>query len=237
LAHGRTQVRRSGTDGYRAMLSVVEGRTEIANALRQTYSVIAKGIWSPVSQYCGGCPHHWGADRWPGRPAPPVVPRLDHFDARERYKNWISRWPMASDNLLVIDVPSDTRHASHCFAVLRALVHALTPHTLLLGPEVPFDLEQSVFQGSGQLPANWPFVEDLRSADIAGQPAGENEVRLTVWGLGTAKSVLDAVWTSRAALEILVIPDNLVHPVHPGRRLVDTTPHIHAEEIVNSLST
>lgn len=236
LAQGRVQVRRSGTDGYRAMLAVAQGRTEVANALRETYSVIANGVWSPVSQYCGGCPVHWGTERWPSHSVPPVVPRLDHFAPREAYKAWIAHWPMASDNLLVIDVPSDARHSKHCHAVLRTLVHALAPHTLVLGPGVPAGLERSVLQGIAQSPATWPFVESFRAPGTASQPAGKDEVRITVWWPGAAKPVPDAVWTSGAALEVLVVPDNLSHPSNPGRRLIDTTPHVHAEEIVSSFS-
>ena len=62
-------------------------------------------------------------------------------------------------------------------------------------------------------------------------------MRLTVLGLGSAVSVPDALWTSRAAMELLVIPDNFVHPSHPARRLIDTIPYVHAEDILNDLST
>lgn len=237
LAEGRTRIREAGQAGFRALLSVVTGRMEIGQALRQTYSIMRDGIWSPVAQYCGGCPQHWGATRWQGRPVAPVVPRLNHFSLRERHKAWTSRWPLASDNLLVIAVPSNARYASQCHAVLRVLIHVLHPHTLVVGPGVAADLGQSVLQGSGLPPATWPFVEDLRAGGMTGQATGDNEVRLTVWALGTAVPIPDALWTSRAALELLVIPDNLVHPVHPGRRLIDTTPHIHAEQVVNDLST
>jgi ATP-dependent DNA helicase RecQ len=237
LALGRARIREAGQAGYRALLSVVTGRVEIAQALQQTYSIVGNGVWSPVAQYCGGCPRHWGSDRWSGRPVAPVVPRLDHFGVRDHYKKWLSRWPLASDNLLVIAVPSDTRHTSQCHLVLRVLIHALQPHTLVLGPGIGAGLEPTHLLESGQPPVNWPFVEDLGANRTAGLVAGENEVRLTVWGLGTKAQIPDALWTSSAALELLVIPDNMVHPLHPGRRLIDTTPYIHVEEIVNNLST
>jgi superfamily II DNA/RNA helicase len=235
LAQGRAQVRRSGTEGYRTLLSVVEGHTEIADALRQTYSIVDDGVWSPVARYCGGCPVHWGGKRWPGRPLAPVVPRLDHFEPRDAYKSWIARWPLASDNLLVIDVPSDARHATHCQAVMRAVLHRLLPHTLVLGPGVPPELEFQVLDHAGLAPASWPFVEDLRAPGSVGQFAGRDEIRITVWWPGTASPLPDVLWTSGAALEILVIPADLAHPTHLGRRLTDTTPHVHAEDIVNTL--
>jgi hypothetical protein len=237
LAMGRTQVRRSGTDGYQTMLSVVRRGTEIATALRQTYDVRSNGVWSPVTQYCGGCPFHWGVNRWPGRPGPPVVPRLGHFAPREAYKAWIDRWPLASDNLLVVDFPSDSRSFRYCLVVLRALVDTLAPHTLVLGQGVPPGLEHSVLESTVQPPANWPFVEDLRTSGAFGYQAGAREVRLNVWWKGSEKSLLEAVWTSDAALEILVVPDNLPHPSNPGRRLIDTTPHVHIDEILSSFSS
>lgn len=238
IAQGRAQIREAGQAGYRAMLSVATGRTEIAQSLRQTYSIVGNGVWSPVAQYCGGCPRHWGAGRWPGAPVAPVVPRLDHFGARDQHKAWRSRWPMASDNLLIIAVPADARNASQCLAVVRMLVHMLQPHTLVLGPGSFGDTEASVLYGLGQPPSTWPFVEDLRDAGLIDhQVAGENEVRLTIWGLGSSAPIPDALWTSCAALELLVIPANMVHPLHPGRRLIDTTPHVFAEDVVNGLST
>jgi hypothetical protein len=236
LARGRAQIRLAGQAGYDAMLSVATGRMEIAQALRRTYSIMGNGVWSPVAQYCGGCPHHWGAGRWTGRPAAPVVPRLDHFEVRDRHKAWVRRWPMAGDNLLVIAVPADVRHANQCLAVVRVLLHTLQPHTLILGPDVAGDVEATLLRDSGQPPATWPFVEDLRQAGMAGQVAGDNEVRITVWGLGTTTPLPAALWTSRAALELLVIPANMAHPSHPGRCLIDTTPYVTAEEVVNGLS-
>lgn len=236
LAQGRARIRKAGQAGYQAMHSVVTGREEIAQALRETYSVMGKGVWSPVAQFCGGCPRHWGTERWPGGPVAPVVPRLDHFAARDRQKTWVARWPLASDNLLIIAVRSDARYASHCHEALRALVHVLQPHTLVLAPEVAAGLEQALFEGSGQPPGSWPFVEILRATSSPDWAAGENEVRITVWGSGARAPIPDAMWTSNAALEILVIPENQDHPTHPGRRLIDTTPHIYAEEVVNDLS-
>lgn len=236
LARGRAQIRLAGQAGYDAMLSVATRRMEIAQALRQTYSIMGNGVWSPVAQFCGGCPHHWGAGRWTGRPAAPVVPRLDHFEVRDRHKAWISRWPKAGDNLLVIAVPADGRHASQCRAVVRVLLHALEPHTLVLGPGVADDVEATLLRDLGQPPATWPFIEALGQAGMAGQVAGKNEVRITVWGLGSNTPLPDALWTSRAALELLVIPANMAHPSHPGRCLIDTTPYVTAEEVVIGLS-
>lgn len=236
LSQGRTRIHRAGQAGFWAIRSVVTGRMEVAQALKKTYSITSKGVWSPVAQYCGGCPRHWGADRWPSDPVAPVVPRLDHFAARDRYKAWVSRWPLAGDNLLIIAVPTDGRYTNHSRAALRVLVHVLQPHTLVLGPGAEAGPEEALFEQSAQPPASWPFIEDLQVTSSAGWPAGENEVRLTIWGHGTLAPIPDAVWTSSAALELLVIPDNLVHPMHPGRRLIDTTPHIYAEEVVNDLS-
>lgn len=236
IAKGRKEIREAGSAGYKTMLSVARGSLEIAEALQQTYSVTGDGVWSPVAQYCGGCPRHWGPHRWPGRPPVPVVPRLDHFDIRSPYARWVSRWPMASHNLLVIAVHSDARYASQAQAIVRVLIHALQPHTVLVGPEATIGLEHSLLRESGQPPTKWPFNDNVRTPDGFGQAAGENEVRLTVWGLGTGVPLPDGLWTSCAALELLVIPDSLLHPVHPRRRLIDTTPHIYAEDIAADLS-
>ena len=236
ISVARKRIHEAGQVGYAALRSVVTGRKEISQALQDTYSVRGNGVWSPVSKYCGGCPRHWGANRWSGSQPSPVVPRLDHFGARDHRKDFQRRWPMASDNLLVITVPSDTRYASQCLEVVRLMIHVLEPHTLILGPGETTGLEDSMPLSSGQPAARWPFVERLTNTALAGQLPGKSEVRLTVWGLGAPAPLPDILWTSQAALEILVIPDCMVHSVHPRRRLLDTTPHIYAEELVRLIS-
>ncbi len=237
LAKGRAEVRRSGTEGYRAMLAVAQGRMEIAQALRQIYSVVRPGAWSPVTEYCGGCPLHWGTQRWPGRPQAPVVARMDRFQVRNRYKRWIGRWPLASDNLLVIGLPSDSRYIAHCEALVRSLVHALAPHTLVLGPGCSHAWGCSLLQGAGPAVAELPFVESQPRGGLTLPPAGRHEVRLIVWGSDADRAPPDALWASLAALDILIIPEGAPHPTHAGRRFLDTTAHIHAQEIMNDLST
>jgi superfamily II DNA/RNA helicase len=237
LQEGRARIREAGVAGFRAMLSVVTGRVEIAQALRQTYSVVSSGVWSPVAQYCGGCPGHWGDNRWPGKPIAPVVLRLDHFVVRDHYKSWISRWPLARDNLLIVAVPSDARYSSQRDALCRLLIQVLLPHTLVSELGVSATLDLSILQRSGQPPSSWPFIEDLRAAGTSAHSAGDDEVRLTVWGLGGVVPLPDFLWASRAALEVLVVPDTLPHPSHAGRRLIDTTPYIYAEDVVRDLST
>jgi hypothetical protein len=143
---------------------------------------------------------------------------------------------MASDNLLVVAVPADSRYESQMQAIVRVLIHALEPHTVVMGPAATFGLEDAVLQDFGQRPAKWPFNDTVSTPSAVSPSAGENEVRLTVWGLGTGVPLPDGLWTSRAALELLVVPANLLHPMHPGRRLIDTTPYIYAEEVAADLS-
>jgi hypothetical protein len=235
LVRGREEVRRSGAEGYRAMLSVVMGKIEIADALQQTYSVISKDVWSPVTAYCGGCPVHWGINRWVGNPITPVVKRLSRFVPRNSYKPLIKNWAMASENLLLIDVPSDSSYVSYMTAVVRSVIHAFSPHTMLMGPGCPNGFEYSLLEGTSQRMGDWPFVENLREKEFSTLPPGVDEIRLIIWGRDTQILVPDDVWVSKAKLEILVIPNNLRQLHYPARRLVDTTPHIHADEIVNAL--
>jgi hypothetical protein len=235
LARGREAVRKSGVEGYRAMLAVVMGKIEVAEALKQTYSVISRDVWSPVSAYCGGCPVHWGINRWVGNPITPVVKRLSRFAPRNRFMPLIKNWPMASENLLVIDVPSDSRYMSYTSAVVRSVLHAFSPHTLLMGPGCPNGFELSLLEGTSQAMGDWPFVENLREKEFSTLPAGVDEIRLIIWGRDSQILVPDDLWASKARLEILVIPDQLPQLHYPARRLVDTTPHIHADEFVNAL--
>jgi ATP-dependent DNA helicase RecQ len=237
LRQGRVEVRRSGSEGYRAMLSVAQGKTEISSALQQIYSVISNGAWSPVSVYCGGCSVHWGSNRWVGKPIAPVVPRLNRFVARENFKALIPNLPMASENLLVIDVPSDSRYLLTVKAVVRSLLHAISPHTMVMGPGCPKGWEHSLLEETSLELSEWPFIEDLRVKDFGTLSAGSDELRLIIWGKDTKIPVSDFLWISRAKLQILVVSNSTFQLEQPGRRYIDTTPHVHADEFLNILSS
>jgi hypothetical protein len=237
LKRGRIEVRRSGSDGYRAMLSVAQGRTEVSSALQKIYSVISNGTWSPVSVYCGGCSLHWGSNRWVGKPIAPVVPRLNRFSAKKNFKHLLSILPMASENLLVIDVPSDARYMPTVKVLVSSLLHAISPHTLVMGPGCPNGWEHSLLEGTSLKLSDWPFIEDLRFKDFGTLSEGSDEIRLIIWGKDTKIPVSDFLWISRAKLQILLVSNSTFQFEQPGRRFIDTTPHIHADELLNILSS
>ena len=79
---------------------------------------------------------------------------------------------------------------------------------------------------------------DTMDADAPEQwVAGAGEVRLVIWGNRRPPAVPDALWLSEAHLEILIIPSELPHPHHPGRRFIDTTPHVHAADLMNLMTS
>ncbi len=236
LAQGRADIRKAGTEGFRAMLDVARGSEEIAQALRKIYSVLSRDAWSPVAEYCGGCPRHWGERRWKQQPLPPVVPRLGQFAPRHGWKDWAARVPMASDNLMVVAVPAAAQREQLCRALVRVLVHTLAPHTLVLGPGCPGHWRRTFPHDWSAPVAQWPFIDEVRTGSMSDSVAGIDEVRIVLWGLGGQAPIPSVIWTSRAALEVLVVPAESVHPDQPLRRFIDTTPHVHAADIVEGFS-
>jgi hypothetical protein len=79
---------------------------------------------------------------------------------------------------------------------------------------------------------------DVVDADAPEQwPAGEGEVRIVIWGNEQSQCVPDALRLSEADLEILVIPSELPHPHHPARRFIETTPHVHALDLLHLITS
>ena len=81
------------------------------------------------------------------------------------------------------------------------------------------------------------FIDTI-DADAPEQwPAGANEVRILIWGNEQPPAVPDVLRISEADLEILIIPSELAHPHHPGRRFIDTTPHVHATDLLHMMTS
>lgn len=236
LMRGRAAVRLSSAEGFRSMHSVVQGKSEISQALRKTYAANSADAWVPVAEYCGGCAVHWGAARSTQRALTPVVPRLSQFEPRANYKKLKELWPMASSNLLLIAVPVHLNYDDAAQRIVLAIVEALSPHTLLLGAGLSHQWAESVLKDSTQSDQLLPFVEVHRKVESLSTQAGSDEVRLSVFA-PNGGSIPVSLWASRAALEIVVAPESTPHPSHPTRRLVDTTMHIPGPEFLSTLHT
>jgi hypothetical protein len=108
---------------------------------------------------------------------------------------------------------------------------------MVMGPGCPKGWENSLLEGTSLNLSEWPFIEDLRIKDFGTLSAGSDELRLIIWGRDTKIPVSDFLWVSRAKLQILVVSNSTFQLEQPGRRYIDTTPHVHADEILNILSS
>jgi ATP-dependent DNA helicase RecQ len=231
----RDQVWRASEEGFKSMSDVAAGRLEISTALARTYSVIGDGVWAPVTRCCGGCSVHWHDRREYGRYIPPSAPRLQRFAARGRLREFLSPMPMARDNLLVIDLPINA-YSLRAMQVLRTLLFAVQPHTIALDHLFHDGLRPSIDEEIVSASALRTFVDSVDIDKPYEWDAGAGEVRVFICGPGT-RSAPEELWASRAHLEVLLIPETMPHPLHPARRLVDTTPHLHALDFLERFST
>lgn len=236
MASARQEVRQAAERGLNAMQAVATGDVEISEALCRMYSV-NRGVWVPVTVCCGGCPYHW-ADRGERvHYRPPVVPRLPRFAHHSLEALDRLALPRAAPNLLVIDVPPKLSYGETCATLVKFLAPAVECHTVALersfAKQHAAAIEQALPRGRG---AN-VFV-DVIDADAPEQwPAGANEVRVLIWGNEHPPAVPDALRLSEAHLEILVVPSELPHPHHPARRFIDTTPHVHAADLLHVMTS
>jgi ATP-dependent DNA helicase RecQ len=235
MARARQDVRQAAERGLAAMQAVAVGDVEISQALRQMYSV-NQGIWVPVSVCCGGCPVHWADRSETVHYRSPVVPRLPRFAYRSL--NGLSRLPLprAASHLLVIDVPPGLAYTETCATLVKLLAPAVECHTVALERNFAqlhaFAIERALPRGGNDV-----FIDTI-DADAPDQwQAGEGEVRLVIWGDESQPTLPDVLRLSEANLEILVLPSNFPHPHHPARRFIDTTPHIHAADLLHLLTS
>ena len=236
MARARQDVRRAAERGLAAMQAVAAGDVEISEALRRMYSV-NQGVWVPVTVCCGGCPAHWAdrAERVHYRP--PTALRLPRFAQRSLEALDRLALPRAASQLLVIDVPPEFAYAETCVTLVKLLVPALKSHTVALERSFAQRHAASIERALPRGQSVDVFIDTI-DANAPGQwTAGAGEVRIVVWGNEQPPALPDALRLSEAHLEILVVPSELPHPHHPTRRFIDTTPHVHAPDLLHLMTS
>lgn len=236
MASARQEVRQAAERGLTAMQAVAAGDVEISTALCQMYSV-NQGVWVPVTVCCGGCPVHWADRDERVRYRPPVVPRLPrfaHHSLKALDRRALSR---AASQLLVIDVPPELPYATTCAALVNILALAAECHTVALERSFAH-LHASLIERALPRDRSADVFIDIIDADAPEQwPAGTGEVRILIWGNEQPPLVPDVLRLSDAHLEILVVPSDVPHPHHAARRFIDTTPHVHAADLLHLITS
>lgn len=234
MQRARDQIWADSERGITTMLAVAERRTEVSTALRDTYSLRGPD-WSPVSVCCGGCPVHWPVRTVSKEYTPPQAPRLAHFAMRPVRGFERLGLPMVNGRLLVVDVPGDGAYDTVCASLAEVLADCIQPHTWVV--ELTF-AERFKKRLSAVLllrAVDDSFVDTVPLQAADEWRGGEGETRVLVFGPGCA-SVPEQLWLSDAYLDVLIMPSETPQARHPGRRFIDTIPHIHAHDLLERLT-
>lgn len=221
--------------GFKAMLHVATLSLEVSEALAQTYS-IANGPWSPVTRCCGGCPQHWLRRAETVLYQPPIAPRLRSFMRRDLSPLRRLQLPSAASNRLVVDVPNDRNYEVVCLSLVRALSSVVRPHTWTLTSAFADRISVRLERTLSELSDDRAFVDVVGPSDLYDWHGGEGEVRVVLWDSRATRPPPAELSLSVAQLDVLVVASDLVHPTHPGRRLIDTTPHVHASDLLKRIA-
>jgi hypothetical protein len=144
--------------------------------------------------------------------------------------------PRAASNLLVVAVPRDEGFAQSCNHLLAALIPTVSCHTVAWDPEFARVHGASAMQAIPRELRLRIFFDILTPAALGHMEAGDGEVRIVVWTENCVADLWDRLQLSLAQLEIFVLPVDLPHPHHPGRRLIDTTPYVPARDLLQLLN-
>jgi hypothetical protein len=234
MTGARTSVFGASVRAFDSMVSVARGQQEIAAALVDMYSVRGGG-WVPVASCCGGCNVHWQARRQTVLYEGPVTPRLDRFRPPNLSVFEELRLPMECPHLLVVAIAPNAAFQRTALDVLGALVPILSCHTVTMDDRFAREHGAAV---AGVVPRTHrlqTFFDTVGANEGYKLVAGEGEVRVVVWTAALSPSVWDQLVVSRARLEVLLVPSDMVHPLHATRRLVDTTVHIEAASLLQRI--
>ncbi|MCX7166617.1 MAG: protein DpdF [Rhodocyclales bacterium] len=235
LACAREDVRKAGESGFNAITDVAYGHLEISEALRQMYSIMG-AICVPVSLCCGGCPTHWDDRRQTVFYQAPATPRLADFSPRSLDKIDRLALPRAAPNLIVISVQRDNKFAETCAHLLDALASTVDFHTVAWDEEFERVHAKRLIQALPRHQRLNVLFDTLDLASLTQMEAGANEVRALIWTLPSIAVLWNLLLLSKAQLELLLVPADLAHPHHSGRKLLDTTPHVTAIDLFHLLN-
>lgn len=235
MAHARQNIRQASERGLAAMQRVVAGEEEISEALRGMYSV-SQGAWVPVTVCCGGCPTHWADRSESVYYRPPMVSRLSRFASRSLDALDNLALPRAAPNVLVIDVPPECDYAAICGGLIRWLAPTVRFHTIALERGFAQQHAVAIERALSRNHSADVFIDIVDGNTPAQWPAGTGEVRIVIWAKEQPAALPDAAFLSEACLEVLIVPSNLPHPHHPARRFIDTTPHVHAADLLHLIT-
>jgi superfamily II DNA/RNA helicase len=236
LAQARKDVGAAATRALGAMIGVAHGREEISKALGAMYSV-RESPWVPVTRCCGGCAVDWTNRRETVRYEPPVTPRLTDFARRDISSLERLQLPMEAHNLIVVAVPRDKAFSRNCIDLLGSLAPTISCHTVAWDAEFAREHSKAAMQAIPKHQRLRTFFDVVAPGARSDVAAGEGEVRILIWTQSLTAEIWDPVLLSRARMEILVVPSDLAHPLHPTRRLIDTTTHIGASYLIQRLNS
>lgn len=236
LSQARKVVSAAATRALNAMIGVAYGRQEISTALGEMYSVHGSP-WVPVTRCCGGCLVHWANRLDTMLYSPPLTPRLTDFASRDLASLDRLLLPQMAENLIVVTIPRDEGFAQTCIHLLAALAPMVSCHTVAWNADFERAHGKSAMQAIPKHQRLRTFFDVVTPGARGDAAAGEGEVRILVWTQPLAADLWEPLLLSRAQMEILVVPSDLAHPLHPGRRLIDTTSHVQAGHLMHRLNS
>lgn len=234
MQRARDQILAASQRGLTSMLAVAEQRTEISIALKDTYSSI-NPIWSPVSVCCGGCPVHWKERAASKYYTPPQPPRLSSFSVRPVRDFRRLGLPMVGRQLLFVDVPGDGAYDTVCASIVEVLAGYIRPHTWVVESNFAERFRKRLSEMLLRRTEDDSFVDIVTCHATDEWRGGDGETRVLLFGPNCA-SLPEQLWLSNSQLDVIVIPSETPQTRHPGRRFIDTNPHIHAYDLLERLT-
>ncbi len=161
-----------------------------------------------------------------------MTPRLDRFAPSDLSAFKALQLPLEGPNLLVVAVSRTAAFHRTASEVLKFLVPLLSCHTVAMDEQFAKIHGAAVAAALPQRQRLQTFFDAISPNDGHNLAGGEGEVRVVVWTAALNQVVWHQLALSRARLEVLLVPTDAAHPLHPARNLIDTTVHIDASSLL-----
>src|SRR5690606_38811889 len=113
----------------------------------------------------------------------------------------------------------------------EVLVDYLRPHSWVLESNFSERFRKKLTLMLMRRVADDSFIDTVSYRAKDAWRGGEGETRVLFFG-SDCESVPEQVWLSNSHLDVIVIPSETPQASHPGRRFIDTTPHVHASDLL-----
>jgi ATP-dependent DNA helicase RecQ len=222
VAASRSQTR-ARVDHFRLLFDVINGRREIAESIKELYTVTLPGASVSVTSSCGGCPVHWSHRTESVFYRPPAASIATSIEAPD-LRPWLSLLAIRDHRRLLVFYDARVQDQSEILRAIHAILRECPVQEVVLEGNSPTRLKNKIISHVAQV-RRPIFFEDVGLRPEPSYHFRSNTIRLSVVSPGTTNPACLGESGYRSQYTVILLPEDQPDPFHPLRLYKATATH------------